>query len=58
MYLTGWSASSSAPYINTLLADLSRSDTFRGNQGTFSSASPEKRQGGNMLVVCFYLWYA
>lgn len=44
MYLTGWSASSSAPYINTLLADLSRSETFRGNQGTFSSASPEKEK--------------
>ena len=36
--LTGWSASSSEPYMRTLWEHLSNSEIFRGNQGTSSSS--------------------
>lgn len=50
--LTGWSASSSVPYMRTLWEHLSNSEIFRGNHGT-SSSSAENRAG---LIILTPLW--
>lgn len=42
--LTGWSASSSDPYIKTLCEHLSNSDIFLGNQGTQSRSAEDRMQ--------------
>lgn len=40
---TGWSASSSEPYMRTRFAALSKSAIFCGNQGAFANASAYKK---------------